>query len=77
MKKLRQRFKKEVDSAKKSGKGRAKPWKFFQTLNEIIGHRPNVRPAFRIDTSAGEKEDNTDIDNGEEQETDSNKIWLQ
>jgi hypothetical protein len=76
MKKLRQRFKKEVDSAKKSGKGRAKPWKFFQTLNEIIGHRPNVRPAFCIDTSAGEKEDNTDIDNGEEQETGSNKIWL-
>ncbi|CAB4003255.1 Hypothetical predicted protein, partial [Paramuricea clavata] len=70
MKKLRQRFKKEVDSAKKSGKGRAKPWKFFQRLNDIIGHRPNVRPAFCVDTSAGEKaEDNSDIDHGEEQET--------
>ena len=61
----------------KKVKGRAKPWKFFQRMNEIIGHRPNVHPEFCIDTSAGKKKGNTDTDNGEELEKGNNRIWFQ
>ena len=57
MKKLKQTFKTEVDNKRKTCTGRAKPCKFFNILEEIIGCRPNVHPEFCIDTSAGKKED--------------------
>ena len=64
MKKLRQRFKKEVDNKRKTGTGKPKTtWKFFKNVDEIIGHRPNVCPVFCIDTSAVEKQEDTEVKN--------------
>ena len=60
MKKLRQRFKKEADKRRKSGSGRGKLWKFYRTVDDIIGHRPNIQPIFSIDTSTPYDEEKND-----------------
>uniref|UniRef100_A0A3Q2YRR0 Myb/SANT-like DNA-binding domain-containing protein n=1 Tax=Hippocampus comes TaxID=109280 RepID=A0A3Q2YRR0_HIPCM len=46
---LRQEYKKITDNNKKSGRGR-KTCKFYDRLNDILGHRPNLTP---VDSDEG------------------------
>ena len=64
IKKLRAEYKKVKDSNNISGKGR-KTMKFYEKLNEILGHKPATRPAIVVDTSAiteTEEENSTVLD---------------
>ncbi len=50
-KKLKQQYKTHVDKKRKSGTERSKPWKFFDGMEEICGHRDIISPTALLDTS--------------------------
>ena len=49
IKKLRQEYKKLKDNHNLTGRGRKK-WKFFESLNDILGNRPAMRPPVVLET---------------------------
>lgn len=67
MKKLRQKYKVESDKKKRTGRSRGKTWKFFDSLHEILGHRPNVQPSFILDTAKVQAKDGSDDKSGDEE----------
>lgn len=50
VKKLRQEYKKIKDNHNLTGRGRMK-WKFYESLNELLGNRPATCPPVVVDTS--------------------------
>ena len=52
VKKLKHKHKTECDKKRRSGRNRAKPWKFFESLDRILGTRANVQPPFLLDSSS-------------------------
>ena len=53
VKKLRQEYKKIKDGHGKTGTGMSK-WKFYDSINEILGNRPATCPPVIIDTMSEE-----------------------
>ena len=52
VKKLKHKHKTECDKKRRSGRNRAKPWKFFESLDRTLGTRANVQPPFLLDSSS-------------------------
>ena len=59
IKKLRAEYKKVKDNNNVSGKGR-KTMKFYEKLNDILGHKPATKPVIVVDTSSTEASDDMD-----------------
>ena len=49
IKKLKGDYKKENDKQAKTGEGRT-TWDFFDAMDEVLGHRPAIRPLVVVDT---------------------------
>jgi hypothetical protein len=66
-KKLKQQYKSHVDKKRKSGTGRSRPWKFFDDMDDICGHRDIIHPAALLDTSESPpaKNDDDGVSKGE------------
>ena len=50
--KLKHKHKTECDKKRRSGRNRAKPWKFFKSLHRILGTCANIQPPFLLDSSS-------------------------
>ena len=59
-KKLKQQYKSHVDKKRKSGTGKTKPWKFFDDMDQICGHRDIIHPTALLDTSLSQPLNNDD-----------------
>ena len=74
---MRQEFKVK-DRHNLTGRGRTK-WKFYNSLNEILGSRPATRPAVTLDTSddTSKLDDGDDPGSGEEEDVDEAEMNIQ
>ena len=48
---------------RESGRGKSKPWKFFDDMDQICGHRDIIHPTSLLDTSLSQPPNNVDDDN--------------
>ena len=56
IKKLKLDYRKIKDKHNKTGEGRS-TWKYFDTMDAVLGHRPTTRPSAVLDTSEQPDED--------------------
>ncbi|KAM4550636.1 uncharacterized protein V3H82_019722 isoform 1-T1 [Fundulus diaphanus] len=71
IKKLRIQYKKVIDHNNKSGRGR-KSWRFYDAMDEVLGHRASSRPPLLLESStlntAATKDDDATSDHEEQPE---------
>ena len=65
IKKLKLDYRKVKDKHYKTGEGRS-TWKFFDTMDAVLGHRSTTRPSVVLDTSEQPDEDDEGGSDGEE-----------
>ena len=61
MKKLKSDYRKIKDKHRKTGRGRS-AWKFFDAMDDVLGHKPATKPPVVLDTSEDPIEQN-ELDN--------------